>query len=89
MEYSPEFHLELFRNILGISHGNVSRIFHEHIFVRGMHKMKALRHVKKARKVRKADKKLKARKARKKLRHVRHVKKTRECTKQRHAGCVI
>ena len=33
-EYSPEFHWEYFPNILGISHGNVPRIFHEHIFAR-------------------------------------------------------
>ena len=33
-EYSLEFHTELFPNILGISHGNVPRIFHEHIFTR-------------------------------------------------------
>ena len=31
-EYSPEFHKELFPNILGIYPGNVPRIFHEHIF---------------------------------------------------------
>ena len=33
-EYSPEFHSERFRNIPGIYHGNVPRIFHEHIFAR-------------------------------------------------------
>ena len=33
-EYSTEFHRELFPNIPGIYHGNVPRIFHEHIFVR-------------------------------------------------------
>ena len=33
-EYSPEFHWELFPNIQGIYHGNITRIFHEHIFAR-------------------------------------------------------
>ena len=33
-EYSPEFHWEFFRNILGISYGNVPQIFYEHIFAR-------------------------------------------------------
>ena len=31
-QYSSEFHRELFRIILGISHGNVQWIFHKHIF---------------------------------------------------------
>ena len=35
-EYSPEFHRELFPNIPGIYHGNVPRIFHEHIFARSV-----------------------------------------------------
>ena len=29
LEYSPEFHRDLFPNTLGIYHGNVPRIFHE------------------------------------------------------------
>ena len=32
--YPPEFQGELFLNIPGIYHGNVPRIFHEHIFAR-------------------------------------------------------
>ena len=37
-EYSPEFHSELFPNILGLYHGNVPRIFHEHIVARWVDK---------------------------------------------------
>ena len=32
IQYSPEFHGELFTNILGIYHANVPRIFNKHIF---------------------------------------------------------
>ena len=33
-EYSPKFYSEFFQNIPGIYHGNVPRIFREHIFAR-------------------------------------------------------
>ena len=33
-EYSPPFHRELFPNITGIYHGNITRKFHAHIFAR-------------------------------------------------------